>query len=67
MENKAALRAFHAFNNTNKMQHRDPSWSDVDIAFFQWFTAARAQFVPVSGEIMKAKVEELAVHPLKQQ
>ena len=65
LKNKAALRACHTFDNTNKMRHRDPSQTDVDTAFFQWFLAARAQSVPVSGEIMKAKAEELAVHALK--
>ena len=49
------------------MRHRNPSQTDVDTAFFRWFLAARAQSVPVSGEIMKAKAEELAVHALKQQ
>ena len=49
------------------MRHRDPSQTDVkDTAFFQWFMAARAQSFPVSGEIMKAKAEELAMHALKQ-
>ena len=31
----------------------------MDAALFQWFTAARAQSVPLSGEILKAKAEEL--------
>ena len=61
LKNKATLRNSHAFGSAKKMQHRDSSRADVDTALFQWFTAARAQSVPISGEIMKAKAEELAV------
>ena len=31
----------------------------VDAALFQWFTAVRAQSVPISGEILKAKAEDI--------
>ena len=32
----------------------------MDAALFQWFSAARAQSIPISGEILKAKAEELS-------
>ena len=60
LRNKSAFMASHAFGSTKKMQHRYPSRTDVDAVLLQWFTAARAQSVPISGEIMKTKAEELA-------
>ena len=60
LRNKSALMASHAFGSTKKKWHRYPSRTDVDAALFQWFTAARAQSIPISGEIMKTKAEELA-------
>ena len=61
LKNKATLRNSHAFGSTKKMRHRDLSQADVDTVLFQLFTAARAQSVPISGEVMKAKAEELAI------
>ena len=61
LKNKASLRASHAFGSSKKKRHRDPSRADVDAALFQWFVAARTQSIPISGEIMKAKAEELAL------
>ena len=43
-----------------KIRHRDPTRTDADISLFQWFTAARAQLVPISGEVLKSKAEELS-------
>ena len=60
LRNKSTFMASHAFGSTKKMQHRYPSRIDVDAVLLQWFTAARAQSVPISGEIMKTKAEELA-------
>ena len=42
-----------------KFRLKESTKPDVDAALFQWFTAARAQSVPLSGEILKAKAEEL--------
>ena len=42
------------------MRCKGPTRSDVDAALYQWFTAARAQSIPISGEILKAKAEELS-------
>ena len=39
---------------------RDPTQCEVDDALFQWFVAARSQSVPISGEILKGKAEELS-------
>ena len=61
LKNKATLKESHAFGCTNKKRQRDPSQADVDMALFQWFTAARAQSVPISGKVMKARAKELAV------
>ena len=60
LKNRDVLQASHAFGSSKKKRNRDPSRSDVDAALFQWFTAARAQSVPISGEILKTKAEELA-------
>ena len=42
------------------MRCKDPTRTDVDAALYQWFTAARALSIPISGEILKAKAEELS-------
>ena len=60
LKNKDALRAGHAVGSSNKKRVRDPLCPDVDAALFQWFSAARAQSVPISGEILKSKAQELA-------
>lgn len=56
-----ALQASHVFGSSKKKRNRDSSRPDVDAALFQWFTAARAQSVPISSEILKTKAEKLAV------
>ena len=60
LKNRDVLQASHAFESSKKKRNRDPSRPDVDAALFQWFTAARAQSVPISSEILKTKAEELA-------
>ena len=42
------------------LKRRESTQPKVDDALLQWFTAARAQSVLVSGEILKAKAEELS-------
>jgi len=42
-----------------KFKLKRPMKPDVEAALFYWFTAARAQSVPTSEEILKAKAEEL--------
>ena len=61
LKNRDVLKASHTFGSSTKKRNRDPSRLDVDAALFQWFTAARAQSVPISGEVLKAKAEELAL------
>ena len=43
-----------------KKRNRDPMRSDVDEALYIWFSVARAQSIPISGEMLKAKAEELS-------
>ena len=52
--------ASSAVGNSKKKRQRESTQPKVDDALFQWFTAARAQSVLVSGEILKAKAEELS-------
>ena len=60
LKNKDKLQAKHAIGSNTKKRHRDPMHLEVDAALFQWFTAARLQSIPISGELLKAKVEELS-------
>lgn len=60
LKNKDALRAGHAVGSSKKKRVHDPLRPDVDAALFQWFSAASAQSVPISGEILKSKAQELA-------
>ena len=55
------LKASHTFGSSKKKCNCNPSRPDVDVALFQWFTGTRAQSVPISGEVLKAKAEELAL------
>ena len=48
-KNKALLRDHYACGNTKKKRHRNPSHANVHAALFQWFMAARAQPIPISG------------------
>lgn len=56
-QDKDKLRAV---GSTKKKRHRDPSRPEVDAALFQWFTATRAQSIPVGGQLLKAKAEEIS-------
>ena len=60
-KNRDALKPSHTFGSSMKKRNRDPSCLDVDAALFQWFTAAKAQSAPISGEVLKAKAEELTL------
>ena len=55
----ASLRESHLFGSLKKKRQRDPTKVDVDEALFQWFTAVRTQLIPISGEVLKTKAEEL--------
>ena len=59
LKNKDALKASHMFGSSTKKRNCDPSHLDVNAALFQWFTAARAQSVPISGEVLKVKAANL--------
>ena len=38
--------------SSKEMRHKNPTKPDVGAGLFQWFTAARAQGIPISGEIL---------------
>ena len=59
LKNKDILKSSSGIANSKKRQ-REPTRVYVDAALFQWFTAARANNIPISGEILKAKAEELS-------
>ena len=59
LKNKATLRG-QTLGNKKKKRNHNPSRPDVDKALFSWFLAARANSVPVSGDILKSKAEEFA-------
>ena len=59
LKSKDALRNHHAVGSSKKMRHKNPTRPDVDAGLYQWFIAARAQSIPISGEILKSKAEEL--------
>ena len=60
MKKKDSLKEKATFGSKGKKRNRDPSRLDVDEALYVWFSAARAQSVPLSGEMLKAKAEDLA-------
>ena len=60
LKDKEKLNASTVVGNSKKKRHRDPTRPEIDAALFQWFTAAQAQSIPISGEILKAKAEELS-------
>ena len=60
LKDKAKLRASYTVGSTKKKRHRDPTRSEVDAALFQWFTATRAQSIPISGELLKANAEDFS-------
>ena len=60
LKNKDVLKSSSGIANSKKKCQREPTRVDVDTALFQWFTAARANNIPISGEILKAKAEELS-------
>ena len=60
LKDKEKLCASSAVGNSKKKHQKESTQPKVDDALFQWFTAARAQSVLVSGEILKAKAEELS-------
>jgi len=59
LKNKETLKRQHILGSSKKLRLKGSTKPDVDAALFKWFTAARAQSVPISGEILKAKAEEL--------
>ena len=51
--------------NKQKKHNCNPSCPDVDTALISWFLAARAKSVPINGDILKSKAEELKCLTLK--
>ena len=49
LKNRDSLLAKHA-RGSNKKRYREPTRLEVDAALFQWFTSARLQSIPISGE-----------------
>ena len=60
LKNRESLEASHAVGSFKKSRHLDPTRTDVNEVLFQWFTATRAQSVPISGEVLQSKAEELS-------
>ena len=60
LKNRDSLLDKHALGSNKKKRYREPTRLEVDAALFQWFTAAWLQSIPISGEILKAKAEELS-------
>ena len=58
-QNKDKLQAKHAIGSNTKKRHRDPTHLEVDTSLFQWFTAARLQSIPISGELLRQKRKSL--------
>lgn len=58
LKDKASLRRTHSLGNSKQKRHKDATHLGVDTALFQWFTAARSQSVPISGEVLRNKAEE---------
>ena len=61
MKKKGSLKSMATSGSKGKKRDRDPSCPDVDKALYMWFSAARSQSIPLSGEMPKAKAEELAI------
>ena len=60
LKKKGELKESMSYGRNSRKRNRGSSQADVDAALFQWFSAARAQSVPISGDILKAKAEELS-------
>jgi hypothetical protein len=60
LKNKDSLRGNHAIVNSKKKRQKDPTMPEVDEALLQWFTAARAQSIPISGKVLKTMTEEMS-------
>ena len=59
MKNKNRLQDNRLFGNSQEKLQRTPTKAEVDDALFLWFTAAHAQVIPISGEVLKTKAEDL--------
>ena len=59
LKSKEVMRSHHTNECFKKVRHKNPTKPDVDTGLYQWFIAARAQGIPISGEILKSKAEEL--------
>lgn len=57
--NKEKLKGVANLNVSNVKKIRKPVRKDVDGALLKWFSYQRSQGVPISGEILKSKAEEL--------
>ena len=59
LKNQDSLRASYGVGSKKRKRNREPSRINVDEGLFQWFSAARAQAVPINGSILKDKAEEI--------
>ena len=59
LKSKEVMRSHHTIERFKKVRHKNPTKPDVDTGLYQWFIAARAQGIPINGEILKSKAEEL--------
>ena len=60
IKNKDSLKVKANSGGKGKKRNRDPTRPDVDKALYIWFSVVRAQSIAISGEMLKAKVEELS-------
>lgn len=51
LKGKHKIQASSSSGSTKKKRHRESTKPEVDAALFQWFTAARAEAIPISGEM----------------
>ena len=60
LKDKEKLLVTCTTGNAKRKRYRESTKPEVDAALYQWFTAARADSIPISGEILKSKAEEFS-------
>ncbi|KAK7490691.1 hypothetical protein BaRGS_00018108 [Batillaria attramentaria] len=54
------LQQYETSKNPDMKRNRGPKLESVDTELLNWFAATRSQNIPVDGEMLKTKAEELA-------
>lgn len=60
LKNRESIIASYELGSQCNKRMKNPKFSNVDKAVFDWFTAARNQNMPISGAILKEKASEFA-------